>query len=73
MSKVNKVHSINNSYYAQQSRARHIHQEKHLEKLLKKSKYNNLKHASNLEKTKSYNSFLTAVLDGLKKFIKKLR
>lgn len=68
MSKVNKVHSVNNSYYAKQSRARHIHQEKYLEKQLKQSKKTNL---SNLDPAKNYDSFLSAALTGIKKVFKK--
>lgn len=63
MSKVNKVHSINNSYYAQQSRARHRHQEKKINKIIFKKnqpqKFANIK--ANID------SFLSATLTGIKK------
>ena len=61
MTRINPIPSVNNSSYAQQSRARHIHQEKPLAKKLKAIQKQKLKSAKN------YDSFLTSALNGLKK------
>lgn len=63
MSKINKVHSINNSYYAQASRARHIHQEKNLEKKLK-AQLNQYKKP--MVEAKNYDFFVLTALNGFK-------
>lgn len=70
MTRINPIPSVNNSSYAQQSRARHIHQEKPLARKLAKIEKAKLKGAKN------YDSFLVSALNGLKKesskIIKKL-
>ena len=61
MTRIHPTFSVNNSSYAHQSRARHIHQEKPLAKKLKAIQKERLK------ATKNYDSFLSAALNGLKK------
>ena len=55
---------IHTSYYAQQSRARHIHQEANLEKKLKEFKQT-IKNP--IPETSNYDSFFSAVIEGTKK------
>ncbi len=67
MSKINKILSVNNSYYAQQSRARHKHQEKKLDKILFNKNNKNLP----MSKKATYTTFIYDAINGFTKILKK--
>jgi len=68
MSKIKQISSVNNSYYAQQSRDRHKHQEKKLNKIIFNQNNKNLPSA----KKATYSSFIIDALKGCTKTLKKL-
>lgn len=65
---MSKIPGITTSYYAQQSRARHIHQEKKLNKIIFNQNNKNLPSA----KKATYSSFIIDALKGCTKTLKKL-
>ena len=60
---MSKIPGITTSHYAQQSRARHIHQEKNLERKLK-AQLNQYKKP--VVEAKNYDSFVLSALNGFK-------
>ncbi len=60
---MSKISGITTSYYAQQSKARHIHQEKNLERKLK-TQLNQYKKP--MVKAKNYDSFILSAINGFK-------